>query len=726
MLNNHSDLSNINLYISNSKNKINHQKNNNLNKNHPTKNGPKNINITSYRINTAKNNSQIPSKHLKHIPYPNRSLTCSNYNTQNNNLDKMTNTLKININDRDNNTDYYINKELSKKNTRNDSSNTTKNIFYPSDKNKAISLNVNKDNKLRYIYNSITNEYDNKNNKFNYSYNKHRKNSPNKKNLNSKLSEISNRYNNYVINKEDEITINRILTSIKPMFRTAQNFYRNPKKKNSNKKNNNSAHTTRPFKNKKNFNAKKTKLNSKLNNLHLITTSNNIQNNSSCRENLNLIYNNKNLNFTGTINIQHNRKITDKTIKNEIINIIDKNNFLTEVTNSNDMIPNILKNAHSIKKEIDILKEENKQLKLKLFLSNNTIKNNKYLFQKEQQSKESQILNLKNEIQKSKDIITKINSNDDKNLLLNSLNNLQEEISNIKYNLNYIATDEYLTLKSRNIELIKENKELKEKLKNLVNKNIEEEIIIKDNKIYELIRDLENKKNENKDLEERVKTITCYYGSKLSKHLIMNNKYVNENKSLKEKNCELSNIIESLTSNESEYKKIIDNLKTQLKNETKNQKLIVELNKKIETLENTNNELLAKNNLQLNSNSEKEKIYKNEILQLKEEIQEKTNVINDLYKQINDFKIEENKSINNEENEECEENEILNQQIEELQRKLKNSDNEKEKLELQCSDLNEEINKLNELINMKQEDNKLLKNTIKQLQQENELLKKQK
>ena len=232
MLNNHLDLYNINLYNTNSQNKTNNKKNNELNKIHSSSSNSKNININSYKISTTKINNQMPSKHLKYIPYPNRYETYSSYDTQNKNLDKMVNTIKNNLMNKENNNAYFIKKDPSKKNIRNNSANISKNIFYPSDKKKGISLNLNKDNQLYYIYNSITNDYDIKNNKINYSYYKHHKYSPNKKNSNHKLSTISNRYNNYIINKDEEININKILNSIKPMFHTTQNFYRYPKKKN--------------------------------------------------------------------------------------------------------------------------------------------------------------------------------------------------------------------------------------------------------------------------------------------------------------------------------------------------------------------------------------------------------------------------------------------------------------------------------------------------------------
>ena len=811
------------------------------------------------------------------------------------NIEQMMSSLKNdiiestnNMKETDNKFDYYINKSNEdQRKTRSNSANISKNlIFLPTNnkntpaiiQNKGMSIEV--DKKPNYIYSEFLNDFlldksrggssSSKNFKYNsendinkniksgsYSYNINSKknnlnlnnNSPNNRltiqinnkpdhnnhNINAKLNPNRNisskKYNNYKNHNDNNLNINNIFNT-KPMYHTAQNFYRghnNKKKKNNSTISNVNRTHSKNYKNFYNLNnnlsTNKNTPNNKKNNKNLLISTNN--NKTSEKSSIYLTTNyqdyiNESIkkipnssssyrNNLGIKNNSHNRKLANKSIKYEIKNKINKLNFnkgdsleknildlKNKISSSNNMIPGIVSSAHSMKKELDTLKVENEQLRIKLILSNNFVKNNKKLLQKENKEKDEQITNLKKEIRKlnstlniKESIISILKSNTNNNIvndtkqsgseiLIANIKNLENEVSNLRYNLSEKKSKDYLNLETKNEELVKENTALKQQIQNLINKyynkekeKIENDIVQKDNKIQILLIELTTLKNEKKNLEEQIKNIMLNSSTKLNKQIATINKYIQENKFLKESNVELSEKISYLTglinANESKYQTLIVDLNKKLTENSQNsqkfekiqqnlenkEKIILDLNEKIKVLENSNEELTNKNNLLNNSlqinialnndlkeennklkfatneANSKENNYNNTITELKEEIKEKEIVINDLYKQINDFNIVKTKSENNEENEENEENDILNQQIEDLQAELKECNSEKEKLEIKCSDLNEEINKLNELMNIKQGENKSLKGKINDLmkqietlQEENELLKK--
>ena len=817
-------------------------------------------------------------------------------NKDNINVEQMFNSLKNDIIEISNNTkevenkcDYYINKNNEdQKKIRSNSANISKNlIFLPSKnkntpaiiKNKGMSIEV--DKKPNYIYNDYLTDFlleksrggssSSKNLKYNsendinknmkpgsYSYNIYSKksnlnlnnNSPNNNkltiqinnkpnhnnhNINTKFNPnrntISKKYNNYVNYKDNNLNINSIFSS-KPMYHTAQNFYRGRGHNNKKKKNNSTiSNVNRTHsKNCKNFSSLNNNLstnkntpNNKNNNKNLLISTNN---KASEKSSVYLTTNyqdyindsikkipNSSSSYRNNLTIKNNsqnRKLVNKSIKYEIKNKINKLNFnkgdsleknildlKNKISSSNNMIPGIVDSAHSMKQELDTLKVENEQLRIKLILSNNVVRNNKKLLQKENKEKDEQITNLKKEIRKlnstlniKESIISILKSNTNNNkineskhngseILIANIKNLENEVSNLRYNLNEKKSQDYLNLETKNEDLVRENTALKKQIQNLINKyynkeqkKIENDIIQKDKKIQILLMELATIKNEKKNLEEEIKNITLNSSTKLNKQIITINKYIQENKSLIDLNAELTEKISYLTdlinANELKYQSIIVDLNKKLtensqnsqnyekmtKDLENNEKTIIDLNEKIKILENNNEELSNKNNLLNNSlqvnialnndlkeennklklasneNNSKENNYNNIITELKEEIKEKEIVINDLYKQINDFNYMKSKSDNNEENDENEENEILNQQIEDLQKKLNECNSENEKLEIKCSDLEEEIDKLNELMNIKQEENKSLKEKInglmqqiKTLQEENESLK---
>ena len=69
------------------------------------------------------------------------------------------------------------------------------------------------------------------------------------------------------------------------------------------------------------------------------------------------------------------------------------------ITSSNNIMPGLFSSANDMKKELETLKNENEELKLKYDLMNNDIKKDKRLLQIENRNKDEKIYNLNKEIQ---------------------------------------------------------------------------------------------------------------------------------------------------------------------------------------------------------------------------------------------------------------------------------------------------------------------------------------
>ena len=580
-------------YPTNNKNRSNYLKYHEPTKLYPSNSGKININLNSYRHNTNLSNNHHYMKkkkensnnfNINHITKKN--IINSHSKPEKVNLVQMLNNLKReiveisnNIKQTDSKVEYYMNKNLENSKIRSNSANISKNIIilprqkYPLS-NRGISLDVINSNYSKssnyirnenerempttdYISSINTNANTNSNNaRLTYNlYSKKNNNNINRLtiqvNNNNPLHKIGCLNNNYGKKK----LYNNYINEIRPKYHTAENFYRRNKRKRQKEKdkdNSKNSNTNYSINNECDNNA-----NNLVNNI-----SNKISEKSSIYINTNYQdYINDSIKKIPKSSSNNKNNIIDKNskiIKNDIKNKMGKYNYKRgslekhildlqdNITSSNNIMPGLFSSANDMKKELETLKNENDELKLKYDLMNNDIKKDKRLLQIENRNKDEKIFNLNKEIQRLNNTINikdsiinilkygnnnnyKIKSNNDNcinnndnssmhdlyginnninniingnnninnsnnnmnNIILNNnIKNLQNEISKIRYNLNLQRSDDYLNLQNRNKELIQENLSLKEEIKNLIDKyynkkqtKLENEIIIKDKKI---------------------------------------------------------------------------------------------------------------------------------------------------------------------------------------------------------------------------------------------------
>ena len=196
----------------------------------------------------------------------------------------------------------------------------------------------------------------------------------NSKNLLHKIDCLNNNYNKRKL-------YNNYMTEIRPKYHTAENFYRRNKRKRPKEKD------------KDNCNISKHSNNYSINNecdnngYYLV---NNISNKISEKSSIYI-----KTNYQDYINDsikkipKSSSHYKNNIIKNEIKNKIGKNNYKRgslekhildlhdNITSSNNIMPGLFSSANDMKKELETLKNENEELKLKYDLINNDIKKDK-------------------------------------------------------------------------------------------------------------------------------------------------------------------------------------------------------------------------------------------------------------------------------------------------------------------------------------------------------------
>ena len=657
-------------YTMNNKNRSNYIKYHEPTKLYPSNSGKININLNSYRHNTnlSNNNHYMRKKkensnnfNINHSTK--RNIINSHSRPENVNLAQMLNNLKReiveisnNIKETDSKVEYYMNKNLeNSKKMRSNSANISKNIILlPRHKcslsNRGISLDVinsNYSKSSNYIRNDMprdipTTDYissintnANTSNNTRLTYNLYSRKNNNNNNINRLTIQVTNNNPLHKIgclntNFNKKKLYNNYINDIRPKYHTAENFYHRDKKK-------------RPKEKEKDiYNiSKHSNTNSSINNEYNcnnnnISNANNLPNNISNKiSEKSSIY--INTNYQDYINDSIKKipkssasyrnnmpdKNTNKIIKNDAKNKIGKFNYKRgslekhildlqdNITSSNNIMPGLFSSANDIKKELEALKIENEDLKMKYEILNNDMKKDKRLLQLENKNKDEKISNLNKEIQRLNNTINikdsiinilkygnnnnyKIKQNNENynnnisnnssinevysannlnninsgnnsvsNIILNNnIKNLQNEISKLRYNLNLQRSDEYLNLQNKNKELIQENMSLKEQIKNLIDKcynnkqtKLESEINIKDKKLNLLMNDIANYDKNQKIMEEEIKKLKLE-NDKKNLELSNINKYMNENKLLKN---EIQNI-------ENKYKKMINELNQEIEN----------------------------------------------------------------------------------------------------------------------------------------------------------------
>ena len=541
---NNLDTFNFGFYTMNNKNRSNYIKYHEPTKLYPSNSGKININLNSYRHNSNLNNNH----HYAHKKKENSNNFNTNHNSKqkqhNVNLTQMLNNLKReiveisnNIKETDSKVEYYMNKNFeNSKKMRSNSANISKNIILlpkqrSSFSNRGISLdminsnyskssnyiinNIKKENSPvnEYISNVNTNTNTNGNNTL-LTYNLYSKKN-NNTNINRLTIQVTNNNPLHKIcclnaNFNKRKLYNNYVNDIRPKYHTAENFYHIDKKKKliCNKNKNSSNYSNNDYNNGNNATN---------------DNSNKISEKSSIYINTNYQdYINESIKKIPKSSSSNRNNFIDKNsnkVKNDMKNKIGKFNYKRgslekhildlqdNIASSNNIMPGLFSSANSMKKELETLKSENEELKLKYYMSNNDTKNKKLLL-KENKLKDEQISNLNKEIQRLnntiniKDSIINIlkygNNNCNTNcnynyknmsdnnsineiygsgtgvnninsqssnvsniILNNKIKSLQNEISKLRYNFNLQRNDEFLNLQNRNKELIQKNFSLK-------------------------------------------------------------------------------------------------------------------------------------------------------------------------------------------------------------------------------------------------------------------------
>ena len=258
------------------------------------------------------------------------------------------------------------------------------------------------------------------------------------------------------INPNKKKLYNNYINDTRPKYHTAENFYRHDKKK----------------KQKENCNRNKySNINSSIHNE--CNNSNNITNNNNSNKisEKSSIYINTNYQDYINESIKKipkssssyrnnlNEKNSSKIIQNDIKKIgkfnykrgsLEKHimDLQDNITSSNNIMPGLFNSANSMKKELETLKNENEELRIKYNMVNNDNKKDKRLLQIENKNKDEKICNLKIEIQRLnntiniKDSIINIlkygnNNNYNTNRLKNNYNSDNNSINEI-YGENYL------------------------------------------------------------------------------------------------------------------------------------------------------------------------------------------------------------------------------------------------------------------------------------------------
>ena len=423
----------IGFYTMNNKNRSNYIKYHEPTKLYPSNSGKININLNSYRHNTNIGNTYHNYIHKKKGNTNNFNINHNtkrnaNSKTDNINLAQMLNNLKReiveisnNIKETDSKVEYYMNKNLeNSKKMRSNSANISKNIIVLphnncSLSNRGISLDVinsNYSKSSNFInndakkdlpttdYKSSINTNTNSNNT-RLTYNLYSNNNSN--NSINRLTIQVNSNNNSIhkigclnTNFNKKKLYNNFINDIRPKYHTAENFYHRDKKR----------------KQKENI-----YINKNRNNYNIDYTNDNNENNKSNTINSNKISEKSsiciNTNYQDYINDSikkipkssssyRNRigeKNMNKIMKNEPKNKIGKVNYKRgslekhildlqdNITSTNNMMPGLFNNACNMKNELETLKNENEELKLKYNIINNNIKNDKKFLQNENKKK---------------------------------------------------------------------------------------------------------------------------------------------------------------------------------------------------------------------------------------------------------------------------------------------------------------------------------------------------
>ena len=440
-------------YTMNNKNRSNYIKYHEPTKLYPSNSGKININLNSYRHNTnLSNNHHYMRKKKENSNNFNinhstkRNIINSHSRPENVNLAQMLNNLKReiveisnNIKETDSKVEYYMNKNLeNSKKMRSNSANISKNIIllpkqkYPLS-NRGISLDVinsNYSKSSNYIRNDVptdipTTDYIssintniNSSNNTRLTYNLYSKKN-NNNNINRLTIQVTNNNPLHKIgclntNFNKKKLYNNYINDIRPKYHTAENFYHRDKKKRPKDKDN--------YNNSKHSNANNS-INNELNinNNNPNNFQNNISNKISEKSSIYI-----NTNYQDYINDSIKKipkssssyrnnlldKNTNKIIKNDIKNKIGKFNYKRgslekhildlqdNITSSNNIMPGLFSSANDMKKELETLKNENEELKMKYDIINNDIKKDKRLLQIENKNKDEKICNLNKEIQR--------------------------------------------------------------------------------------------------------------------------------------------------------------------------------------------------------------------------------------------------------------------------------------------------------------------------------------
>ena len=331
-----------------------------------------------------------------------------------NNLKKEIFEISNNMKDGERKVDYYLNKNYdNSQKVRSKSENISKNfLLLPKQKEefaiKGISLDVNSSHNKKKLLNCIYNDIKQKttnNNKKIITYK-----IKSKKNFN-KLNMINIKINNEnILNKiyNKNKICNNYVNDIRPKYHTAENFYHHDKRKKQNFNINR----------KCDINIEEDVIGDLDNNGNKISekSSTYISINQDCKyDSFEKIpkccdSNIKNSEFENKIGrICYNRENIEKQIYD----------LQNKMVSSNNIMPELFNSAHSIKKELEILKNENEELKQKINYSNNSnTLNNSYdeldadikTLRRKNKSKDEEIIRLNKEIQKLNNTINIKNS----------------------------------------------------------------------------------------------------------------------------------------------------------------------------------------------------------------------------------------------------------------------------------------------------------------------------
>ena len=428
---------NFNFYTMNNKNRSNY-----LKYYEPTRLYPSNIGRININLNLYKSNSNLNNKYSRHNKthnhhYPHKKKDINNFNTNhinknninsnhkylNENLAQMLNNLKKeifeisnNMKDGERKVDYYLNKNYdNSQKIRSKSENISKNfLLLPKQKEefaiKGISLDVNSSHNKKKILNCIYNDMkqktsSNNNNNKRLTYNLYSKKNYN--NLNMLTIQLNNEnILNKIYNKNK--LCNNYVNDIRPKYHTAENFYHHDKRR------------------KQNFNInRKYDINIEEDIIgNLENNSNKISEKSSTYISINQ---DCKCDSIEKVPKSFGSNIKGNEIENKIGRIccnrenIEKQiyDLQNKMVSSNNIMPELFNSAHSIKKELEILKNENEELKQKINYSNNSnTLNNSYdeldadikTLKKKNRSKDEEIIRLNKEIQRLNNTINIKNS----------------------------------------------------------------------------------------------------------------------------------------------------------------------------------------------------------------------------------------------------------------------------------------------------------------------------